>query len=218
MLAGKPLLDPITAYLEVKHLLKSGLAEKNDLLGAAAGIARLMTTEGTLENFEMLGPEDNSLLATVRHFLEEDDHLEWCSPDQPVVVSQLTCFVDLGGGFVKKELLHQGEPQVYLVHEAFGEKELEEILASVRDNKELVHLYSLYKDYVSSHPVQSPSVAEMQVSNLSSSDWQIFANSQKLGREGKVFFPGKDSKETPLIEDKLKRLKVVGEGEAALQV
>ena len=28
--------------------------------------------------------------------------------------------------------------QVYLVHEAFGEKELEEILASVRDNKELV--------------------------------------------------------------------------------
>lgn len=33
-----------------------------------------------------------------------------------------------------------------------------------------------------------------------------------------VFFPGKDSKETPLIEDKLKRLKLVGEGEAALQV
>ena len=32
----------------------------------------------------------------------------------------------------------------------------------------------------------SPSAAEMQVSNLSSSDWQIFANSQKLGREGKV--------------------------------
>ena len=28
-----------------------------------------MSTEGTLKNFEMLGPEDNSLLATVRHFL-----------------------------------------------------------------------------------------------------------------------------------------------------
>ena len=28
--------------------------------------------------------------------------------------------------------------QVYLVHEAFGEEELEEILSSVRDNKELV--------------------------------------------------------------------------------
>ena len=43
---------------------------------------------------------------------EEEDHLEWCSPDHPVVGSQLTCFVDLGGGFVKKELLHLGEPQV----------------------------------------------------------------------------------------------------------
>ena len=28
------------ANVQVKHLLKSGLAEKNDLLGAAAGIAR----------------------------------------------------------------------------------------------------------------------------------------------------------------------------------
>ena len=33
-----------------------------------------------------------------------------------------------------------------------------------------------------------------------------------------VFFPGQDSKEARLIDVKLKRLKMVGEGEAALQV
>ena len=33
-----------------------------------------------------------------------------------------------------------------------------------------------------------------------------------------MFFPGQDSSEARLIEDKLKRLKLVGEGEAALQV
>ena len=33
-----------------------------------------------------------------------------------------------------------------------------------------------------------------------------------------VFFPGQDSKEARLIDAKLKRLKMVGEGEAALQV
>lgn len=158
--------------------------------------------------------------------------------------------------------------QVYLVHEAFGEEELEEILTSVRDSKELVKSstfwsinqikdlspkitpplwkwchqrnsgpsvlplqglcvisssakviplrYNIMKKSNSpsltlwrsfegggvvwgavadkfhnwcfwNQPILlSPSAAEMQVSNLSSSDWQIFANSQKLGREGKV--------------------------------
>ena len=46
--------------------------------------------------------------------ISQEDHLEWCSYDskQPEAESQLTCFVDLDHGFLKKEILHQDEPQV----------------------------------------------------------------------------------------------------------
>ena len=46
--------------------------------------------------------------------ISQEDHLEWCSYDlrQPEAGSQLTCFVDLDHGFLKKEILHQEEPQV----------------------------------------------------------------------------------------------------------
>jgi len=230
-LSSRPLILFLTPVLVLVPVLPSHMyasIHEVSMLGAAAGLARLLSTQGELKNSGMLSREDKSLLADVAQFLEgeeevdkenKEDHLDWCSSGlkQPEA-SRLTCFIDLAHGFVKKEILHENEPQVFLIHEAFTESELGEILTSVRASKELVHLYSLYKDYISSLPVQSRPFDEVRLSNFSSADWQMLATSQKLGREGKVFFPGPDSSEARLIEGKLRRLKLVGEGEAALQV
>jgi hypothetical protein len=205
--------DPALLFRDIKALVQEGRAEPHDLLGAAAGLGRVARALG--EPGLGLGEEDSRLVGAVTAYLGEEGEPACLAPARP---SRLTCTVEPARGFLRRELLHAGEPEVVMLHHVFSPAELAGILRTARARR-LLHMYSLYSDWLEAVPAAPAPPGAGLGWNFTQADWSLLAHSHSLGREGKLYFPEADWPEARAIEGRLRAvLGAATGGRAALQL
>ena len=73
-----------------------------------------------------------------------------------------------------------------------------------------MHMYEIYREYLENFPeIEKELNLEFQNKTITPEEISDFTNTLHFGREGKLYFPSLDSKESGIIETKLAKLGLV---------
>lgn len=209
--------DPFAVFRAAKLLFQSGLCDGVDVLGAASGLLRAKNKTDILINLDQ---EDADFLLDVGNVLEQLEDQDNPIKDLDKICDNPTglgssrnpvdsfCFVDVENYFLKTEVLDK-TLEITVLYDVLSENDLYEILSNIKSQR-LMHMYEIYRDYLEDFPKREKEQnLEFHNKTITQEEINNFINTLHFGREGKLYFPSEDSKESRTIERKLAKLGLV---------